>query len=56
MPGSRARALVHACEQLAGGGIVIDAGSDREDTARRLESLPGIGPWTAELRCPAGPG
>ena len=47
MPGSRARALIHACGQLAGGGIVIDAGSDRADTARQLESFPGIGPWTA---------
>ena len=47
MPGSRARALIHACAQLACGGIVIDAGSDRIDTARQLESLPGIGPWTA---------
>ena len=47
MPGSRARALIHACEQLAGGGIVIDAGSDRREITRQLESFPGIGPWTA---------
>ncbi|MEY2444474.1 MAG: AraC family transcriptional regulator [Ilumatobacteraceae bacterium] len=47
MPGSRARALIRACEQLACGGIVIDAGSDREEISRQLESLPGIGPWTA---------
>jgi AraC family transcriptional regulator of adaptative response / DNA-3-methyladenine glycosylase II len=47
MPGSRARALIHACEQLAAGRIVIDAGSDRDEISQQLESLPGIGPWTA---------
>jgi AraC family transcriptional regulator of adaptative response / DNA-3-methyladenine glycosylase II len=47
MPTVRGRALIHACEQLATGDIVIDAGSDREEMARQLESLPGIGPWTA---------
>jgi AraC family transcriptional regulator, regulatory protein of adaptative response / DNA-3-methyladenine glycosylase II len=47
MPGARARALIYACAQLAGGGIVIDAGSDREELSHQLESLPGIGPWTA---------
>ncbi len=47
MPAARARALIHACEQLAAGRIVIDAGSDREEIARQLEALPGIGPWTA---------
>jgi AraC family transcriptional regulator of adaptative response / DNA-3-methyladenine glycosylase II len=47
MPGARVRALVQACEQLACGGIVIDAGSDREEISRQLESLPGIGQWTA---------
>ena len=31
MPGARARALIHACGQLAGGDIVIDAGSDRAE-------------------------
>jgi AraC family transcriptional regulator, regulatory protein of adaptative response / DNA-3-methyladenine glycosylase II len=47
MPGARARALIHACAQLAGGGMVIDAGSDRQELSHQLESLPGIGPWTA---------
>ena len=47
MPTARGRALIHACEQLATGRIVIDAGSDRDEIARQLEPLPGIGPWTA---------
>jgi AraC family transcriptional regulator of adaptative response / DNA-3-methyladenine glycosylase II len=32
---------------LAGGGIVLDPGSEREDVERRLLELRGIGPWTA---------
>ena len=47
MPAARARALINACQQLAAGDIVIDAGSDREEIAMKLEALPGVGPWTA---------
>jgi AraC family transcriptional regulator of adaptative response / DNA-3-methyladenine glycosylase II len=47
MPAARGRALINACRQLADGNIVIDAGSDRDEISRQLESLPGIGPWTA---------
>jgi AraC family transcriptional regulator of adaptative response / DNA-3-methyladenine glycosylase II len=47
MPTARGRALITACERLAAGDIVIDAGSDRDEIRRQLESLPGIGPWTA---------
>jgi AraC family transcriptional regulator of adaptative response / DNA-3-methyladenine glycosylase II len=47
MPAARSKALINACAQLAGGNIVIDAGSDREQISRQLEALPGIGPWTA---------
>jgi AraC family transcriptional regulator of adaptative response / DNA-3-methyladenine glycosylase II len=47
MPTARGRALIHACGQLAEGHIVIDAGSDRDELSRQLESLPGIGNWTA---------
>jgi len=47
MPTARGRALINACERLATGDIVIDAGSDRDEIRRQLESLPGIGPWTA---------
>jgi AraC family transcriptional regulator of adaptative response / DNA-3-methyladenine glycosylase II len=39
--------LINACQQLAAGNIVIDAGSDREEIAMKLEALPGVGPWTA---------
>jgi AraC family transcriptional regulator of adaptative response / DNA-3-methyladenine glycosylase II len=47
MPAARARALINACQHLAAGDIVIDAGSDREEIAMKLEALPGVGPWTA---------
>jgi AraC family transcriptional regulator of adaptative response / DNA-3-methyladenine glycosylase II len=47
MPRARAMALISTCAELAAGRIVIDAGSDRADIARQLESLPGIGRWTA---------
>ena len=47
MPRARANALRSACAALAGGGIVLDAGSDREAVGAALQSLPGIGPWTA---------
>ena len=47
MPNARARALINACQQLAAGNIVIDAGSDRDEISCQLEALPGIGPWTA---------
>jgi AraC family transcriptional regulator, regulatory protein of adaptative response / DNA-3-methyladenine glycosylase II len=47
MPSARGRALIHACEQLAAGTIVIDAGSDRDEVGHQLEALPGVGLWTA---------
>src|SRR5207253_2295190 len=31
---------------IAGSEIVLDGGAKREEARRRLESLPGIGPWT----------
>jgi AraC family transcriptional regulator, regulatory protein of adaptative response / DNA-3-methyladenine glycosylase II len=48
MPTARARALINACEQLASGALVIDAGSERAHTAAQLRALPGIGAWTAD--------
>jgi AraC family transcriptional regulator of adaptative response / DNA-3-methyladenine glycosylase II len=47
MPAARARALIGACSALADGTIVLDAGSDRGQTAHALQAIPGIGPWTA---------
>jgi AraC family transcriptional regulator of adaptative response / DNA-3-methyladenine glycosylase II len=47
MPRARGAALIAACEQLADGRIVLDAGSDREATGAALQALSGIGPWTA---------
>lgn len=47
MPSARGRALIHACEQMAAGHIVIDAGSERDELSRQLASLPGIGTWTS---------
>jgi AraC family transcriptional regulator of adaptative response / DNA-3-methyladenine glycosylase II len=47
MPGARRRGLQGLCRALADGELVLDAGTDRDDTQRRLLELPGIGPWTA---------
>jgi AraC family transcriptional regulator, regulatory protein of adaptative response / DNA-3-methyladenine glycosylase II len=37
------RGVVRALE---GGEIVLDPGADREEAARRLASIRGVGPWT----------
>ena len=47
MPRSRRDTLRAACRTIADGGITIDIGVDRDDLARRLQQLRGIGPWTA---------
>lgn len=47
MPRTRAAALTGACRLIADGGLVLDAGSDRQQAAAVLQSVPGIGPWTA---------
>ncbi|MGQ0678915.1 MAG: DNA-3-methyladenine glycosylase 2 family protein [Actinomycetota bacterium] len=44
---SRARTVVALAEALASGRIVLGLGADREEVKSQLESLPGIGPWTA---------
>lgn len=48
MPSVRRRALRALARALAGGEIVLDAGSERAQTRERLLALPGIGPWTTE--------
>jgi AraC family transcriptional regulator of adaptative response / DNA-3-methyladenine glycosylase II len=47
MPQSRRRALLGLASAVADGGLVLDAGADRDETRQRLLALPGIGPWTA---------
>ncbi len=48
MPASRKSALREVCRRIALGDISLDAGTDRDEMRRRLTSVPGIGPWTAE--------
>ena len=47
MPRARGAALIEACAHVADGRLVLDAGSDRAETTNALQSLRGIGPWTA---------
>jgi AraC family transcriptional regulator of adaptative response / DNA-3-methyladenine glycosylase II len=47
MPRARGVALINACAVLAGGRLMLDAGSDRDEAVATLQALPGIGPWTA---------
>ena len=47
MPRARGAALIEACAHVADGRLVLDAGSDRTETTTALQSLRGIGPWTA---------
>jgi AraC family transcriptional regulator, regulatory protein of adaptative response / DNA-3-methyladenine glycosylase II len=47
MPAARRRALLGLARAIAIGEIVLDGGARREEARRRLESLPGIGPWTS---------
>ncbi len=47
VPEARREALRSLAGALAGGGIMLDPGSDREKTYRKLLSLRGVGPWTA---------
>ncbi|RAV08343.1 DNA-3-methyladenine glycosylase [Mycolicibacterium sp. GF69] len=48
-PKSRQRSLTSLIDALASGDVVLDAGSDWNRARERLRSLPGIGPWTAEV-------
>jgi AraC family transcriptional regulator, regulatory protein of adaptative response / DNA-3-methyladenine glycosylase II len=48
MPAARRRGLLALLGALARDELVIDAGADRVEARRRLLSLPGVGPWTAE--------
>jgi AraC family transcriptional regulator of adaptative response / DNA-3-methyladenine glycosylase II len=46
-PAVRRAALHDLAEALATGELVLDAGADRREAARRLRAIRGIGPWTA---------
>jgi AraC family transcriptional regulator of adaptative response / DNA-3-methyladenine glycosylase II len=46
MPQSRRRAILGVADALATGAILLDAGTDRDETQRALLALPGVGPWT----------
>ncbi|MFX4292426.1 AlkA N-terminal domain-containing protein [Streptomyces bohaiensis] len=47
MPDARRTALRTLAGALAGGDLVLDPGTDREEAEQRLLALRGIGPWTA---------
>jgi AraC family transcriptional regulator of adaptative response / DNA-3-methyladenine glycosylase II len=46
---TRARALVALAQAIAAGDLVLEPGGDVVATVGQLESIPGIGPWTAQL-------
>jgi AraC family transcriptional regulator of adaptative response / DNA-3-methyladenine glycosylase II len=45
---SRARAIVALARALGEGRLVLDPSAPVEETLAALESLPGVGPWTAQ--------
>jgi AraC family transcriptional regulator of adaptative response / DNA-3-methyladenine glycosylase II len=47
VPGTRRETLRTLACAIAGGGILLDPGSERGEVERRLLELRGIGPWTA---------
>ncbi|MGB9377171.1 MAG: AlkA N-terminal domain-containing protein, partial [Mycobacteriales bacterium] len=48
LTGARAATLCRLAQSVASGDLDLRPGADREDTRRRLLSLPGIGTWTVE--------
>src|SRR5215212_3831240 len=46
VPSARRETLRRLARALAGGGLLLDPGSEREEVERRLLELRGIGPWT----------
>jgi AraC family transcriptional regulator of adaptative response / DNA-3-methyladenine glycosylase II len=48
MPRARGRTLVALGVAAASGDLVLESGADRLEVRRRLQEVPGIGPWTAE--------
>jgi AraC family transcriptional regulator of adaptative response / DNA-3-methyladenine glycosylase II len=48
-PKSRQRSLTELITAMADSEVVLDAGCDWNRAREQLLSLPGIGPWTAEV-------
>jgi AraC family transcriptional regulator, regulatory protein of adaptative response / DNA-3-methyladenine glycosylase II len=49
LTGSRRRTVHALAAALADGALPLGPGADREEAARALLAVPGIGPWTAAL-------
>lgn len=49
LTGTRAATVAELARRLADGELVLDAGVDRAEARRALLSVPGVGPWTAEV-------
>jgi AraC family transcriptional regulator of adaptative response / DNA-3-methyladenine glycosylase II len=49
LTGTRRRTVSALASTLASGDIALDPGADRQEAARALLAVPGIGPWTAAL-------
>ncbi len=47
MPKSRANTVRELARFAAGGGLRMPPGTSCEEAVRRLDAIPGIGPWTA---------
>jgi len=47
MPGKRKATIKALASAIASGDLILDAGVDRERTEATLQSIPGIGEWTA---------
>jgi len=48
LPRARAEALRALARAVASGRLGLDAALDPDEAVRRLEALPGVGPWTAQ--------
>lgn len=48
LPKARARSMIALAQEIASGQLDLSPRADVEATLAHLESLPGIGPWTAQ--------
>ena len=46
--GARSRAIIGVAKAVSEGTLKLIPGADSEETVRRLEAMPGLGPWTAQ--------